>query len=85
MGADDRTESLRTPCDFGKGEYVFYDCQLDGWSFVNNPSIDWYEMHIFCSDCRHLFKDYSPSQFSRSGEKTRWRIQIPERDKVPEH
>lgn len=51
MTAKDRYETKRTPCDCGNGEFVFYSVQYDGWSFLHNPDVEWYEMHIYCDNC----------------------------------
>jgi hypothetical protein len=85
MGAADRIETNRIPCDCGKGEFVFYSCEPDGWSFLNHPDEKWFEMPIFCENCFSLFQAYSPTRFARTGEPSRWKIEIPESNTVPKH
>lgn len=84
MTASDRFETSRMPCFCGRGEFVFYTCQYDGWSYVNNPDVEWYEMHIFCDICYSDFSNYKPTQLMQSGEQVCWRIKIPEPEKIPE-
>lgn len=84
MGSPDRIETSRMECRCGKGEFVFYQCEPDGWSFRNRPEDIWYEMHIFCDECVNLFQKYNPSKMMITGEPERWKVRIPIPDKVPD-
>ena len=39
---------------------MFNTCQLDGASFINRPSVEWYEMHIYCKNCLEDYKKIDP-------------------------
>lgn len=61
-------ETKRTKCRCGKGEFVFYTCQLDGWSYLNNPDVEWYELHIHCKACRRDLRKLDPTDANINGK-----------------
>jgi hypothetical protein len=83
MDANDRVETSRRVCDCGKGRFVFYSCEVERWFYADNPVEKWFEMHIICKTCAYKFQKYKPSIFSIDEEQERWRIIIPEPDRVP--
>lgn len=85
MGAKDRFETSRTPCDCGKGEFIFFSCEAERWLYVNNPIEKWFEMHIFCGTCAAKFQKYNPTPLSTDDYQVRWKIIIPEPDRAPIH
>lgn len=85
MSAAKRVETSRTACECGRGEFVFYACDADRWLYVNNPHEVWFEMHIFCEPCAFKFRGHKLTLFSPIDEVARWKLIIPELDKVPDH
>ena len=85
MGAKERTETSRTPCECGKGQFVFYSCEAERWLYLDNPLEKWFEMHIFCGACADRFQKYRPIMFLMGEAQERWKIIIPEPDQVPIH
>jgi hypothetical protein len=80
-----RVETSRTPCDCGRGEFVFYACEADRWLYVDNPHEKWFEMHIVCETCAFLFRGYRLTLSSLEDEEAHWKIVISEPDQVPSH
>jgi hypothetical protein len=85
MSAANRVETSRTPCECGRGEFVFYACEADRWLYVFEPRETWFEMHIFCETCSRLFQKHRLTIFSQGDEEPHWKMVIPEPDRVPEH
>ena len=85
MVANKRVETSRTPCDCGKGQFVFYSCEAERWLYVDNPLENWFEMHIFCESCADKFHSYRPTLFSVNDEPERWKIILTEPDQAPLH
>jgi hypothetical protein len=85
MSTVERLETSRTPCECGKGEFVFYTCEADRWLYAGNPHETWFEMHIFCESCSDLFQQNKLTRFLEDDETPRWVILIPEPDQPPKH
>src|SRR5215208_2108255 len=85
MGAVNRVETSRTPCECSRGEYVFYACEADRWLYVENPHEKWFEMHISCETCARLFRQHKLTVFSQNDDPSYWKLTIPEPDRIPIH
>ena len=85
MGAKDGIETSRSPCDCGKGQFVFYSCEAERWLYIDEPVESWFEMHIFCRNCAKKFQKYMPTFLPAEDYQEVWKIIIPEPDRVPVH
>ena len=85
MSSATRVETNRTSCECGNGEFVFYACEVDQWSYRESLHERWFEMHIFCEPCAGLFQQNKIAILSDGEEKPHWRIVIPEPGQVPPH
>ena len=85
MSSTKRIVTSRTPCECGRGEFLFYACEADRWLFVDNPQETWYEMHILCDVCSGLFQRYPLNVESPSPYESHWKLKIPRADQVPAH